>query len=265
MTHWILSRQTKGQPSAGRTTPRPGLANKALLFVFGATAATLVALAILGWRPLMQSAVDWLDVGTTPEPCDFVMVLGGGPTTRPLVAATLVRLGLARTVLVPHMRRPQPGEEVFLPPEDQITPEVLLRRGVPADRVRIVGQECEHTEAEARALKECLDREPKATATVVTDAFHTRRARWIFRRVMGADAERLRFVSAPTDGFLPTSWWRTEEGIRAVLYEYLKVLAYVFYYGRGVWWAAGVLGLAAAIWAGCRWRRRGQGAFPAVS
>jgi len=241
------------------------LANKALSLVLGVAVVVFLALAVLGWRPLMQSAVDWLDVGTTPVPCDFVMVLGGGPTTRPLVAAAMVRLGLARTVLVPHMRRPRAGEEVFLPPEDQITREVLLRRGVPADRVRIVGQECEHTEAEARALKECLDREPKATAAVVTDAFHTRRARWIFRRVMGADAERLRFVSAPTDDFSPTSWWRTEEGIRAVLYEYLKVVAYVFYYGRGVWWAAGALGLAAAIWAGCRWRRRGQGAVPAAS
>lgn len=234
-------------------------------WVLVGSAVLLVALAVFGWRPLMRSAVGWLDVGTTPEPCDFVMVLGGGPTTRPFVAAAMVRLGLARTVLVPHMRRPRPDEEVFLPPEDQTVRELLLRRGVPSDQVRIVGHECEHTEAEARALKQCLDREPGTTATVVTDAFHTRRTRWVFCRVMGRDAERLRFVSAPTDRFLPSIWWRTEDGVDAVLGEYLKLLAYVFYYGRGVWGLAGMLGLAVAIWAGRRWQRRGKGAAPALS
>lgn len=232
-------------------------------WLFGAGAAGLVALVVLGWRPLMRSAVGWLDVGTAPGPCDFVMVLGGGPTTRPFVAAALVRRGLARTVLVPHMRRPRAGEEVFLPPEDETVREVLLRRGVRADQVRIVGQECEHTEAEARALKECLDREPGTTAAVVTDAFHTRRTRWVFCRVMGADAGRLRFVSAPTDAFDPSSWWRTEAGLSAVLGEYLKGLAYVLYYGRGAWWAAGALGLAAVAWAGLRRRRRGAAASAA--
>ncbi len=230
-------------------------------WIAGAMTAAFVMAVVLGWRPLMRSAVAWLDVGTAPEPCDFVMVLGGGPTTRPFVAAAMVRLGLARTVLVPRMVRAQPGEEVFLPPEDETVRDVLLRRGVPASQVRVVGQECAHTEAEARALKECLDREPGTTAAVVTDAFHTRRARWIFCRVMGSDAARLRFVSAPTDRFLPSSWWRTEAGVDAVLGEYLKALAYVFYYGRGVWWVAGVLGLSAAVWAGCRRRRGGPAAL----
>ncbi len=226
------------------------------LVLVGAT-MVFAALVVWGWRPLLEAAPGWLDVGTPPEPCDFVMVLGGSPNTRPFVAAAMVRLGLARTVLVPRMVRNQPGEEIYLPPEDSTIREILLRRGVPVEQVRVIGEECPHTEAEARALKEFLDRQPGTTATVVTDAFHTRRTRWIFRRVLGAEADRLRFVSAPTDAFIPSQWWRTEEGVSAVLGEYLKGLAYVIYYGRGLWWAGAVIGLVAVVWIAIRWRRCG--------
>jgi uncharacterized SAM-binding protein YcdF (DUF218 family) len=58
---------------------------------------------------------------------------------------------------------------------------------------------------------------------VVTTGYHTRRARRTFRQVLGADAARVRFVAAPTDGFDETNWWRSEQGVRCYLTEYVKL------------------------------------------
>jgi uncharacterized SAM-binding protein YcdF (DUF218 family) len=176
------------------------------------------------------------------------MVLGGGVTTRPFVAAALVRLGMARQVLLPHMVRPAAGEEEFLPPEDEHARDVLLRRGVLRENILVIGRSCAHTEAEAQALKTWLETDRNARVTIVTDGYHTRRARWIFRRVLGDAAGRVYFVSAPTDSFLPERWWQTEAGLSRILGEYLKLLAYVFYYGHGGYWLGALAGLIVMIY-----------------
>ena len=203
-------------------------------------------------RPLLTFALDWLDVGTRPEKTDCVMVLGGDVLTRPFVAASLVKLGLARKVLIPHMMRPPDGEEMIVPPEDELDREVLVRRGVPKGSIIVIGQSCAHTEAEAQALKNWLDATPRVTVAVVTNGYHTRRARWIFRTVLGESAGQVSFVSAPCDTFPADRWWQSEAGLVVILGEYLKLLFYVFYYGHGWCWTGGLAAFIALI---CLWRK----------
>jgi uncharacterized SAM-binding protein YcdF (DUF218 family) len=73
-----------------------------------------------------------------------------------------------------------------------------------------------------------LQAEPGTTVAVVTSDFHTRRARAIFRRVLGERMERVHFVAAPTDGFGASDWWECEEGTITYLNEYAKLAFYSF-------------------------------------
>jgi len=75
----------------------------------------------------------------------------------------------------------------------------------------------------ARALAHFLEREPGRTVAIVTTTVHTRRARAIFRRVLG-DEVRLRFVGAPTEGYDDSNWWRHEGGVGICLAEYAKLV-----------------------------------------
>jgi uncharacterized SAM-binding protein YcdF (DUF218 family) len=219
----------------------------------------LCVLLIAAWAAgpaLLGGALAWLDVGTEPERTDYVLVLGGDTATRPFVAASLVNLKLGRAVLVPRMIRLPGREEANIPYGEELSREVLVRRGVPRDRVLIIGQPCAHTEAEARALREWLEETPGARVAVVTSGYHTRRARWIFRTILGPSAEQVSFVSAPWDSFPAERWWRSEIGLVVVLGEYLKLAFYVLYYGNGVYWIAGLVGFSTAIWLGCRVAKR---------
>ena len=135
---------------------------------------------------------------------------------------------------------------------------LLVVLGVPGERVAVLKGPCASTFDEARAAWRTLDAEPNAAVTVVTSNYHTRRSRWVFRKVLGPRAERLRFFSVPTDNFNADCWWQSGEGFSLYTNEYLKLAFYLVWYGAAGWWLAGALALAAATWI---WRRiaRGRG------
>ena len=105
--------------------------------------------------------------------------------------------------------------------------QVLLKRGVPAEAIVLLPGEVNSTADEARALKRYLEEHAGRRVAVVTNDYHTRRARWIFRNEIGDRAADLAFFGAPTDDFDAHDWWRSETGFRCYSDEYVKLLAYL--------------------------------------
>jgi uncharacterized SAM-binding protein YcdF (DUF218 family) len=183
----------------------------------------LVATLYLGRASLFTRAAQFLDVSEPPEDTDYVLVLGGGSDTRPFVAAALVNAGLAHKVLVPRVQQSPEVEHGLLPAEQDLTSRVLRARGVLSRDIILLDGECASTRDEALALGRFLDDRPNETVMVVTTTYHTRRARGIFRSILGERASRLRFVAAPTDGFDAHNWWQFEEGFVTYTNEYVKL------------------------------------------
>jgi uncharacterized SAM-binding protein YcdF (DUF218 family) len=210
-----------------------------LLMLFAA------GLLFVARRPLLVAACRWLDVGQRPQPADYVAVLGGGEETRPFAAALLVKRHLAREVLVPRQWNRAEVVHWIVLSDEELTRQVLLRRGVPASRIHLIGKGVVSTFDEALAVAEFLHPRPSARVMVVTNDYHTRRARWAFARVLDHSADRLTVVSIPEDEFSPENWWRTSAGRLQVTGEYAKLLYYQFRYGDGMIWLL-VAGLALA-------------------
>jgi uncharacterized SAM-binding protein YcdF (DUF218 family) len=101
---------------------------------------------------------------------------------------------------------------------------VLLARGVPASAIVVLPGECDSTEDEAHTLARFLEAKPDLTVAVVTNDFHTRRARLLFRRALGSNSQRVHFVAAPVDGVAADNWWRTQKGFVQYTTEYLKLV-----------------------------------------
>jgi uncharacterized SAM-binding protein YcdF (DUF218 family) len=121
------------------------------------------------------------------------------------------------------------AEDGSYPREEAITKEVLLARGVgEADIVFLPGRVCEHTGDEARSLGEFLDAHPGARVAVVTNSFHTKRAKWIFEKTIGDKVEGLLFFGAPTDGFDESNWWHYRRGVVMYSNEYMKLVLECF-------------------------------------
>lgn len=190
----------------------------------------VVTIGILLRTPILMAFADWLDVGSLPEASDYVFVLGGGEETREFVAAALLKSGLAKKILVPRDDSGPQEESLIYPSMQEVIRRILVYRGVPLERIATLDRAVSNTHDEALALSEFLRTSPDAKLTVVTSDYHTRRARWVFRRVLGKDANRLSFVSAPSDEFDRDEWWCSEEGFNEITGEYLKLTYYFFRY-----------------------------------
>ncbi len=133
----------------------------------------------------MPALGTWLDVGEKPKAADYVMLLTGEENSRPYMAAALVRAGYARKVLVAKINNLLPADEDLVPPAEEIVRRVIVSRGIPAEDVIILPDCATTTFDEAKALAFFRGINPEARVLIVTNHCHTRRARWIFSRVLG--------------------------------------------------------------------------------
>jgi uncharacterized SAM-binding protein YcdF (DUF218 family) len=197
---------------------------------------------------VLPAVAEGLDVGEDPECTRYVLILPGEETGRSLTAAALVRIGLAQDVLILQNPDSADVKDGITLPTARISSRILRHRGIPIDRVLLVPSESRTTFDDALALSHFL-RGRGGDVTIVTSGFHTRRARFVFRRVLGPQAEQLHFFSAEYPAFSSNQWWQQREGLRLILTEYLKL---AFYYVRyGGWWVWGAIALLPTIVA-CR-------------
>lgn len=188
-----------------------------------ATATTAAALVFLYF------AADWLREQSAPAAADVVVMLAG-PTERALYAAELFKAGYAKEVLVSRPVREKSLRVlddlgIAFPRMEDIYREILLRSGVPADRIRFFGSGSTSTFEEAGALADALRGRPLALL-VVTSPFHVRRAAMILSDTQGLAASRIAVVGTPYEPF-PSRWWTSQDAARNVILELLKIAYYV--------------------------------------
>lgn len=207
--------------------------------------AVVVALCACGaaclWRgPILVGACRWLDVGEAPSCAEHVFVLPGEETYRPLLAAALVKGGLAGGVLIPQTDDSPDVTDGLRPPAADVVAAVVRHRGVLDENIVCLEAASRTTFDDAHALAAFLEQRPHDRVIVVTNAFHTRRARFIFRRVLGDNADRVRVVSAPNPGFAEETWWQNRFSANIVLAENLKL---GFYFVRYSGLSSGIVSL----------------------
>jgi uncharacterized SAM-binding protein YcdF (DUF218 family) len=192
----------------------------------------LVAFAVSwtarGW--IMTTIGEWLDVGVSPQRADYAMILTGDENTRPFAAAALVRAGWVRQALASRVK-PLPGmaDDDELSCNENIR-RVMLKQGVPREKFITLPGAATTTFDEAQALAAFLETHADAKVLIVTNHYHTRRARWIFSQVLPSTVT-LSMISVPAESFELREWWKTENGWITVTSEYFKLVFYGFRYG----------------------------------
>ena len=194
----------------------------------------------------------WLDVGEEPVTCDYVMLLNGDRETRPFAVAALYQNGKAKNVLITSAR--DNNRNTHYPTVHETTHDILTRCGVPDSNITLLDGRCANTFDEAKTLATFARQRPQATFAVVTNNYHTRRSRMVFRSVLGSEMSRVKVVSAETDGFDASNWWHHEDGFVWYLAEYLKSAVYFVRYGNGIAWIC-VISVLLALGYWCRGAR----------
>jgi uncharacterized SAM-binding protein YcdF (DUF218 family) len=110
--------------------------------------------------------------------------------------------------------------------------EMLLGTGVPADNVVNLPGRIRSTYDEALAARTYARAQRVHSLLIVTSPYHSRRALWVFSRVLASDGIAVGVDPVPPGDQSPptTVWWLSRSGWQNVAGEYPKFLYYVLAY-----------------------------------
>jgi uncharacterized SAM-binding protein YcdF (DUF218 family) len=149
------------------------------------------------------------------DKADVIMVLGDDNfyADRATRAAELFRAGKA-PLIVASGRRLRPSAGIA-----ELMEHDLIERGIPKERIVRVAHDADSTLEEAQELARLAKIRKWHSVIVVTSNYHTRRAKYIYRRVFPQGIE-LRVASARDGDFDPQKWWETRKSIKELTREF---------------------------------------------
>jgi uncharacterized SAM-binding protein YcdF (DUF218 family) len=202
---------------AGKRHQRGGIVTTFVALLFLA----LLCLAIyLARHPLMRFAGEGLVVEDQLEKSDAIVLLSDDNfyADRATRAAELYRQNLAPAVVASGLRlRPYAGICELMTHD-------LVERGVPKERIVPFPQDADNTREEAEALKALVGQRGWKSVIIVTSNYHTRRARYIFRKAFPADI-RVAVASARDADFDPSNWYEHPRAVKRFEHEVLGLVA----------------------------------------
>ena len=189
----------------------------------------LLVLAAAG-AVVLPRAGQWLVAKDLVDRADVAVVLSGSPVVRSLAAADLYKQGKVGKILV----IPEPPEEgrvqlialgLLDPNVPPMSKRILLASGVPADRITFLSEPADGTIVEARKVQRFfeLEGDRPSRVVVISSKFASRRARFIFREVLGRDGMTVLAWPSPYDSFEPEGWWTRPRQALQVAMEYEKL------------------------------------------
>lgn len=183
------------------------------------TVPALVVAAVWLSYPLWMAALgNYLVRADEPARADIAVVLAGDYFGyRMLEGAELVRQGFTGRILVSG------PEGMYGYNEAELAIPFAVRSGYPESWFIPFPHKALSTREEAAIVVPELRKRNVRRCLLVTSNFHTRRAGGIFRAA-APDLE-FRVIAAPDKLFRPGEWWRTREGQKRFVLEWMKTVS----------------------------------------
>jgi uncharacterized SAM-binding protein YcdF (DUF218 family) len=195
-------------------------------------ALSVCLLVLVAWPPAAWVAARALIVHANVLQADAIVVLAGSSTyvERAQQAAQLFQAGRAPRIVLTNdsIRSGWSVEEQRNPLFVERAVEQLRARNVPPEKIELVSGFVSSTYEEATRIRDFARDHNWHSILLVTSAYQSRRALWVFQRVfdgsgvsIGIDAAAPGLQSPP-----PTTWWFHSLGWKSVPGEYLKIIYY---------------------------------------
>ena len=136
-------------------------------------------------------------------------------------AAELLREGKA-PLIVASGRRLRPNAGIA-----ELMEHDLIERGVPKEKIVRLPQDADSTKEEAEALLKFVKEKKWRSVIVVTSNYHTRRARYIYRRVF-PQGIAISIASARDGDFDPQHWWEKRKSTKELTREFAGMVVAVW-------------------------------------
>lgn len=180
---------------------------------------------------LLIGLAAYLTVDDPLDTADVIFILNGDKNSRPFQAAKLYERGLAPRIVIAREKEPPAVEIGSLRNGTDVTIDIMKELGVPEAAITeiVIDGGVTSTYDEAVVFDRYAKEHDLERAILVTSAFHTRRAQWIFERTWDGPTHLL-VSAAPQWGYTETNWWQTERGLIMVVNEYIKFGYYLARY-----------------------------------
>jgi uncharacterized SAM-binding protein YcdF (DUF218 family) len=192
--------------------------------VFGPRTCLLVLLAILSILYLgLRGMGAFLITGDSLKKADVVVPLGGGGEWRVVEAVHLIEKRYAVSLVLTEPGETTPGEG----PGSRFFRSVAIENGLSANAIEVTEGVQRSTEDEAQAVLKLMQKHQYKSVIVVTDPFHTQRARLIFRDVFRGSGLSVRVHPVSDHWYRSSTWFLSADGWANTLREYIKLAGYV--------------------------------------
>lgn len=175
---------------------------------------------------LLQPIGDYLIIQDKPKKVDMI-VTSSGAEYRTDYAIELYKQGFSSKLFFTGGYS-EKNQRI----EAEWSRRLALDAGAPDDAVIIDTSDVVSTYQEALRLRSYLDAHPDMISTImiVTDPYHTRRAKWAYKTVFGNQL-KVRMVPVPFERTnLSKTWWKDAESRKMVWNEYIKLVFYIIRY-----------------------------------
>ena len=203
--------------------PRRLSARRWIVFLVAVGAVVAVLLGRSLWLPF---AGNFLVVADPLQRADALIPLAGGQE-RVVYAAELFNQGCADWFIVTDMPLNVPGIRASY---GELVKREATWQGVPEGHILVAPATVETTYQEALAVRQLAEERGLRSLIVVTDPFHTRRARMAFRAAFSDSDINVMVRPVNESWYQANSWWQTRDGLRGTWTEYVKLLLYVVGY-----------------------------------
>ncbi len=173
----------------------------------------------------LQPIGDYLVVEDQLEKADLIAAVSG-PEYRIVYASELYTRGLGATLFFTGGYS-QENQRI----EASWSKYIATTHGVPEEAIATDDSAVLSTHDEAVLLKSYIDAHADTikSVTLVTDPYHSRRARWIYKKVLGPDIQLYMAPVPRSRTDFPKYWWTEAKSRKIVFTEYVKL---AFYYLR---------------------------------
>ena len=200
------------------------------------TILKIVSCGILVWPFAAWAGAKFLITEAPLDKADAIVVLSGSANYRERTreAAKLFFEGRSQRILITNDNARGPWSSA-----DQRnlffyerSLEELRNAGVPSQSIEVLMEPVAGTFDEAEVVRNYAQERALQSLLIVTSAYHSRRALWVFSKVFRGTGVRIGlFVVAPGgESPEPATWWLTLRGWRLVPTEYVKMIYYVMAY-----------------------------------
>lgn len=165
-------------------------------------------------RPILRESANLWVIDEPPAHADALIVLSDDDYwgSRVERAAELFHENVAPVIVASgRMLRPYAGIGEYMLHD-------LNDRGVPAASVIVFKQRATDTRDEAEALRALVLGQRWKHVVIVTSNYHTRRARYIFRRIFPTTIT-VDVAAARDPSFDPQDWWQNRSGVKNFAHE----------------------------------------------